>query len=153
MKRSKKPQILLFLSAYALSFAAHCCEFHGANGRGFGMRFGHVPSSPSAELGQRPIELSTPPLVKAVKNQPTQLPIRYNSSVQGQNPSVQLSIAIDSTELKSDARSVVLQGEIGEHTFEILPKSAGTYRLVVTAKVLNQLNAMATHSVIYLKVV
>ncbi len=139
----------------ALALPGYACDNHGA---GYGMRYGHQSFSPlrasAATLGARAayIKLSAPLTVRTSANQNTEIAFQYSVVGAQADAPVELSLNFDPAEVLSSAEPVVVNQASGSHTFVVLAKQAGTYRLELSARSLQASEELVRRKTVYIAV-
>jgi len=159
MKQPLLISMLVLLTSSTIATNAYSCEFHDGFGGSLWSRHGHTPRIPIhahsiPQVAERPkIELTAPTMISATRNEKIELPIRYSYTGTKEAPTIELLIDTNAKIAATDGKNALLVGERGLHTFVVMPKAKGTYRVMVTARVTDLPDSSERRKVIYIKVV
>jgi len=149
-----KIRTLVLLVCLATVEMTVACEFHDRFGSWAAVGSSHHGLS-SRINGSRAsaIQLKTPSVVTATRDTELHIPVSFSYELLD-NPGIELSIELDEESMSTDVTVVNLQDAVGKHTFEVIPRAAGMYRVKVVARTLANTgaNAAIRRSTIYVKV-
>ena len=153
---NNRPLITVFCVSLILFTQAnytHACFFHGGFGnspwsnyepRSGGLRYNGTNSVSK-------IKLSLPSMIRAKVKKEEALTVSYSYMSEGENPTIQLFVDISPGITIADNK-VNLIGKSGQHTFMLQPQTSGIYRLMVTARDLNNNDIPSLRETVYVNI-
>lgn len=142
---------------FATVHSTYACQFHGAGFDG-SLWTGRQPAStqkaydsflPTKPANQSKIELSLPPMIRAKVKSDETFTIGYTAEGEDSVIKVEIDPGPGMTVLED---TITLTGKNGEHTFVLQPQTKGNYRLVVTARHLNNTDLPKLRRAVYVNI-
>ncbi|BFM11229.1 hypothetical protein R50072_13820 [Simiduia litorea] len=151
--------IVCSATIFIIGSRAQACEYHGGFGAPAWPYYSREMMSPRSNeyssalqtVIESAIVLTAPSLLNTEQGKETKLNIKYRDTSNEQASGIQLLIDAG-PKILAMVNDVSVFDKAGEHSFNLVPTSTGTYRIKVTAQYINQPGSPARHQVIYLKV-
>lgn len=142
---------------FSSSEAVYACQFHGAGfdaslwteRHSLSTRKTYDSFLPKKPANQSKIKLSLPPMIRAKVESDETFTVGY--AAEGEDPVIEVQIDPGpGMTVRED--TIKLAGKDGEHTFVLLPQTKGNYRLVVTARHLNNAELPVLKRAVYVNI-
>ena len=148
----------LALLIWLITPLAYSCFFHqGGFGYGPGQGFQDQPAGMSyTPMTARPdpdakLRLTLPAMLRGSIEEEKSLTVSFDYADEIADPSIELFIDL-MPGMTVDEDTIRLQGKSGQHTFQLQPQQTGIFRLIVTARDVNNDDIPELREVVFVKI-